>query len=65
MCSHVPDKSEQMVRYRACLWLSYYSNVSRGRRRKEKQDGVIPYIIEPEENSKGYRRNWVMRQGGS
>ncbi len=32
---------------------------SRGRRQKENQDGVIPYIIEQEENSKEYRRNWL------
>jgi hypothetical protein len=37
----------------------YYSNVCRGRRQKENQDGVIPYIIEQEENSKEYRRNWA------
>jgi len=40
-------------------WRSYYSNVSRGRRQKENQDGLIPYIIEPEESSKEYRKNWA------
>jgi hypothetical protein len=30
MCSHVPDKGEQMVRY-----YGYYSNVSRGKRNKQ------------------------------
>jgi len=54
MCSHVPNKGEQMVRY-----YGYYSNVCRGRRQKEDQDGVIPYIIEQEENSKEYRKNWA------
>ena len=54
MCSHVPNKGEQMVRY-----YGYYSNVSRGRRQKENQDGLIPYIIEPEDNSKEYRKNWA------
>lgn len=29
MCSHVPNKGEQMVRY-----YGYYSNVSRGKRKK-------------------------------
>jgi hypothetical protein len=43
-----------MVRY-----YGYYSNVCRGRRQKENQDGVIPYIIEQEEDSKEYRRNWA------
>jgi hypothetical protein len=30
MCSHVLNKEEQMVRY-----YGYYSNVSRGKRKKE------------------------------
>lgn len=54
MCSHVPNKGEQMVRY-----YGYYSNVSRGRRQKENQDGLIPCILEPEDNSKEYRKNWA------
>ncbi|UCF73027.1 MAG: transposase, partial [Deltaproteobacteria bacterium] len=54
MCSHVPNKGEQMVRY-----YGYYSNVSRGRRQKGNLDGLIPYIIEQEENSKEYRKNWA------
>jgi hypothetical protein len=54
MCSHVPNKGEQMVRY-----YGYYSNVSRGNRHKENQDGLIPCILEPEENSKKYRNNWA------
>jgi len=54
MSSHIPDKGEQMVRY-----YGRYSDVCRGRRQKENQDGVIPYIIEQEEDSKEYRRNWA------
>ncbi len=54
MCSHIPNKGEQMVRY-----YGYYSNVSRGRRQKQDRDGFIPYIIEPEEDSKEYRKNWA------
>jgi hypothetical protein len=54
MSSHIPDKGEQMVRY-----YGYYSNVCRGRRQKANQDGVIPYIIEQEDNSKEYRRTWA------
>ncbi|MEE9556073.1 MAG: transposase, partial [Candidatus Adiutricales bacterium] len=53
-CSHIPNKGEQMVRY-----YGYYSNVSRGRRQKEDQDGFLPYIIEPEEDSKEYRKSWA------
>jgi len=54
MCSHAPNKREKIVRY-----YGYYSNVSRRRRKKGNQDRVIPYIIEQEENSKEYRKNWA------
>lgn len=54
MCSHVPNKGEQMVRY-----YGYYSNVSRGKRQKENQDNLIPYILEPRGSSKEYRKNWA------
>ncbi len=54
MCSHVPNKGEQMVRY-----YGHYSNVSRGRRKKENQDGLIPCILEADDNSKAYRKNWA------
>ena len=43
-----------MVRY-----YGNYSNVPRGKRQKENQDGLIPCILEREENSKKYRKNWV------
>lgn len=41
MCSHVPNREEQMVRY-----YSYYSNVSRGKRQKETEEDAIPHIME-------------------
>jgi len=44
MCSHVPNKGEQMVRY-----YGYYSNVSRGKRKKQNEDESIPYILESEQ----------------
>ena len=52
MYSHVPNRGEQMVRY-----YGYYSNVSRGKRKKEEQDDIIPCIIEedgisPEQHKK-------------
>jgi hypothetical protein len=34
MCSHIPDRGEQMVRY-----YGYYSNVSRGKRKELKTTG--------------------------
>jgi hypothetical protein len=54
MCSHIPNKGEQMVRY-----YGYYSNVSRGQRKKQNQDGLIPCILEPDEDSRAYRKNWA------
>jgi hypothetical protein len=33
ICSHVPNKGEQMVRY-----YGYYNNLSRGKRKKQEQD---------------------------
>jgi hypothetical protein len=54
MASHVPNKGEQMVRY-----YGYYSNVSRGKRKKRDSDEFIPSILEPDESSKEYKRNWA------
>ncbi|MBL7177711.1 MAG: hypothetical protein ISS66_17965 [Desulfobacteraceae bacterium] len=53
MCSHVPNKGEQMVRY-----YGHYSNVSRGKRKKQGQDRMIPSILEPDGSSKEHRKNW-------
>jgi hypothetical protein len=52
MCSHVPNKGEQMVRY-----YGYYSNVARGKRKKAEKDELIPSILESEGSSKEYRKN--------
>ena len=54
MCSHVPDKGGQMVRY-----YGYYSNVSRGKRQMNLEDDSIPCIIESDGNSKACRKNWA------
>jgi hypothetical protein len=54
MCSHVPNKGEQMVRY-----YGYYSNVARGKRGKAEADDVIPCILEPELTDKAFRGNWA------
>ena len=43
-----------MVRY-----YGYYSNVSRGRRKKAQADDQIPYILEPEMTDKAFRKNWA------
>ena len=54
MCSHVPNKGEQMVRY-----YGYYSNVSRGKRKKQDHDELIPSILESDGSSKQYQKNWA------
>jgi hypothetical protein len=43
-----------MVRYYA-----YYSNVSRGNRKKQNQDGLIPSVLESDVASKERRKNWA------
>ncbi len=43
-----------MVRY-----YGYVSNVSRGKRKKNDQDELIPSILEPDGSSKEHRRNWA------
>ena len=54
MCSHVPNKGEQMVRY-----YGYYSNAARGKRKKADVDDKIPCILEPELTSTAFRKNWA------
>lgn len=43
-----------MVRY-----YGHYSNVSRGKRKKHNQEGLIPSILEPDGSSKEFRKNWA------
>ena len=45
MCSHVPNRGEQMVRH-----YGLYSNVAQGRRKKRDNDKFIPSILEPVED---------------
>jgi len=54
MCSHVPNKGEQMARY-----YGYYSNVSRGKRKKAGIDDKIPGILAPEQSNRASRRSWA------
>src|SRR3974390_3749768 len=54
MCSHIPNKGEQMVRY-----YGYYSNVSRGKRQKEGTDAATPCILESQADVKAFRRSWA------
>jgi len=54
MCSHIPNRGEQMVRY-----YGYYSNVSRGKRQQEGLDDATPCILEPQGNEKAFRKSWA------
>ena len=54
MCSHVPNRGEQMVRY-----YGHYSNVKRGKRKKEDRDDVVPNIIEESTISPAQRKAWA------
>ena len=54
MCSHVPNKGEQMVRY-----YGHYSNVARGKRKMMEEDELIPSVLESDESSKERRKNWA------
>jgi hypothetical protein len=54
MCSHIPNRGEQMVRY-----YGYYSNVVRGKRQQEGIDDAIPCILELQGNEKAFRKSWA------
>ena len=54
MCTRVPNKGEQMVRY-----YGYYSNANCGLRKKKLPDDQTPYILEPELSPKEFCRNWA------
>ena len=47
-------KPKQMFRY-----YGHYSNVARGRRKRQDQDGLIPSILEPEGSSEEFRKSWA------
>ncbi len=52
---HIPNKYEQLVRY-----LGFYSNKSRGMRKKAETDDAIPSIAPGELTSKQFRRSRAM-----
>lgn len=54
LCSHIPDRSEQTLRY-----YGYYSNVIRGRLKKEEESELDYYILEneyPKKSNKSWAR---------
>jgi hypothetical protein len=54
MCSHVPNRGEQMVRY-----YGWYSNVLRGKRQKNNAADIIPCIIESGRAPAACRKSWA------
>ena len=54
MCSHVPNRGEQTVRY-----YGWYSNVARGKRQKLAEEGAIPCIIESDRTPAACRKSWA------
>ena len=54
LITHIPNKGEQTVRY-----YGYYSNKSRGMRKKAGTDEKVPALIESETSSKEFRKNWA------
>jgi hypothetical protein len=54
LSTHIPNRGEQMVRY-----YGYYSNKSRGLRKKAHTDDDVPALIESEASSKEFRKNWA------
>ena len=51
MCSHIPNRGEQMVRYDG-----YYSNVSKGKGQKEGSDDTDLCILEPQGKEKVFKK---------
>ena len=54
LTTHIPNRGEQMVRY-----YGYYSNKSRGIRKKEGKDDAVPSLIESDFSLSAFRKNWV------
>ncbi|MBI4632919.1 MAG: transposase [Deltaproteobacteria bacterium] len=54
LCSHIPNRGEQMVRY-----YGWYSNVSRGKRQMAGRDDGVPCILESLGYVKAFRKNWA------
>ncbi len=54
LTTYIPNRGEQMVRY-----YGFYSNKSRGLRKKAGTDDAVPALIESEASSKEFRKNWA------
>lgn len=54
LSTHIPYKNEQMVRY-----YGFYSNKSRGMRKKAENTKEVPALIHTEQGRKQFRQNWA------
>ncbi len=54
LVTHIPNKGEQMVRY-----YGFYSNKSRGLRKKAGTDDQVPALIDSDISRKAFRKNWA------
>jgi hypothetical protein len=54
LVTHIPNRGEQMVRY-----YGFYSNKSRGLRKKAGTDDQVPALIESGASPKEFRKNWA------
>ncbi|MDY6905465.1 MAG: transposase [Thermodesulfobacteriota bacterium] len=54
LTTHIPNRREHMARY-----YGYYSNKSRGQRKKADQDDEIASIIESDLPNKTFRKSWA------
>ncbi|MFH2060057.1 MAG: transposase [Pseudomonadota bacterium] len=55
LVTHIPSRYEQTVRYYGL----FYSNKSRGLRKKAGTDDTIPVVMPSEMISKEFRQNWA------
>ena len=54
LVTHVPNRGQQLVRY-----YGYYSNKSRGMRKKTETDNQAPLLVDSDISKKAFRRNWA------
>lgn len=54
LVTHIPNKGEQLVRY-----YGYYSNKSRGMRKKTETDVEVSSLVESNISKKVFCRNWA------
>ena len=63
LVTHIPSKGEQPVESlkveRMIRYYGFYSNKSRGLRKKAGTDDDVPALIESEVSSKEFRKNWA------